>query len=104
MKTKPQGKPFTQMSAAELAKATQEFDREFVADSFASPPADAKARWKRARRKRGRPRTGKGVRVISVSVEKSLLRQSDAFAKKQGVSRASLIAEGLKRVLAQASQ
>ncbi len=84
----------------ERAKATDEFDQEFVVDTFHSmSPADRIA-WNRLKRKRGRPRVGKGAKVIAVSLEKGLLAQCDRLAKKKGVSRASLIARGLKRVIA----
>jgi len=78
-----------------------EFDREFVADTFGPMPPEAKAKWERAKRKRGRPKVGKGVKVISVSVEKDLLAKSDAMARRLGIPRATLIARGLRRVLAE---
>jgi hypothetical protein len=99
MKKKTHPTPMSRMNAAQTARATREFDREFVADSFKAPGPTARARWRRAKRKRGRPRLGRGVRVISVSLEKSLLRRCDAFAKKFGVTRASLISRGLQEVL-----
>ena len=77
-----------------------ELDKEMAVDSFGPPPADAKARWTKARRKPGRPRVGHGAQVISVSVERALLERSDALARRMGVSRAGLIARGLKAVLA----
>jgi hypothetical protein len=77
-----------------------DLDRELVVDEFAPPPPAAAERWRRARRKPGRPATGEGARVISVSVEKGLLRATDSFAKARGVSRASVVARGLRAVLA----
>jgi hypothetical protein len=56
--------------------------------------------WKRARRKRGRPRREKGARVICVSVEKGLLSRSDDLAEDLGLTRAALVERGLKAVLA----
>jgi hypothetical protein len=88
------------LNTQELAEATKEFDQEFIGDTFGPPPPEAKAQWQRARRKRGRPRQGAGVKVISVSLEKGLLKQSDALARKLGVSRAALIADGLRKVIA----
>ncbi len=82
-----------------VAAHAAEFGREFIADSFKAPRPEAMAQWRRARRKRGRPRQGSGVKVISVSVEKRLLRRCDALAKKMGVTRASLIARGLRKML-----
>ncbi|MGH9365943.1 MAG: hypothetical protein ACRD1B_11885 [Thermoanaerobaculia bacterium] len=83
----------------ELAEATAPYDVEMAVERFSPLSAEAKARWNRARRKPGRPRRGKGARVISVSVEMGLLERSDALARRLGVSRASLIERGLKAVL-----
>ena len=91
---------FSRMTTAELKAATAEFDREMVRDSFRSLSPKAKANWRMARQRPGRPRQGEGAKMISVTVEKSLLAQSDALAKNMGVTRAGLIARGLKAVLA----
>jgi len=53
-----------------------------------------------AKHKRGRPRIGRGVRVISVSVERGLLARADAFARRLNISRAALIARALRVMLA----
>jgi len=47
-----------------------------------------------------RPRQGQGAKVIWVTVERNLLARSDALAKNMGVTRAGMIARGLKAVLA----
>ena len=57
----------------------------------------------RDKRKRGRPRVGRGVRVISVSIEIGLLARADALARRLHISRAALIARGLRTVLAEES-
>lgn len=94
-------KPYTQMTARELDAATAEFDAELVADRFGPMPPAARARWQRARGKlAGRPRVGRGAKVISVSVERELLDLSDRLARKRGLTRASLIARGLRAILA----
>lgn len=86
------------MTTAELRRATREFDREFVADTF--QPLDAKARKLDAQaRRRGRPPRGKGARVVSVTVERSILAEADAFARKHHLTRAALIELGLRMVL-----
>jgi alkanesulfonate monooxygenase SsuD/methylene tetrahydromethanopterin reductase-like flavin-dependent oxidoreductase (luciferase family) len=87
------------MDGAELKKATAEFEEEFVADSFGEPTARQKAQLKRAKRKPGRPKIGKGVRVISVSIEQELLSKTDRLAKKLRVKRSELITRGLQAVL-----
>jgi len=87
------------MSSAELEQATEEFDKEFVAETFADPNPAQRKQLVRAKRRRGRPRVGKGVRVISVSVEKGLLQAIDKLAKRKKAKRAELIAEGLRAIL-----
>ena len=88
------------MSLDELREATAPYDSEMAIEGFARPGAEARQRWERARRKPGRPRRGKGAKVISVSVERALLTESDRLAKSLGVTRAGLIERGLKAVLA----
>jgi hypothetical protein len=50
----------------------------------------------------GRPKVGKGARVISLSVERGLLELADAYARRTGMSRAQLVARGLENILAAA--
>jgi len=92
-------KPYWEMTTAELREATKEFDEDNVADTFGPPTPEQRAQDRRARRKRGRPRIGKGSKTIAVTVERSLLTQTDRLAKKLQVPRAVLIARGLQAVL-----
>jgi hypothetical protein len=85
--------------ATQLAEDAARYEREMVIDEFGHMTAAARARWVRAKRKPGRPRRGKGAKVISVSVERDLLSRSDALAKDLGLSRAGLIERGLQAVL-----
>ncbi|HEY4760852.1 MAG TPA: hypothetical protein VIH42_09760 [Thermoguttaceae bacterium] len=98
-KQSPAPKPYWEMTTAELSKATAEFDSEFVGKTFKKPTAAQKTRLARAKRKRGRPQLGQGVRVISVSIEKDLLRAVDKLAKKKKAKRAELITFGLQAIL-----
>jgi hypothetical protein len=88
------------MTADELGQATSDFNRPFTFES-ARPMTRAERAQERTLRRRGRPRTGKGARKISVSLERDLLRATDALAKERGVNRSRLIADfviaGLKR-------
>ena len=84
----------------QAAPRTGELEREFVAATFGPMSAEQRKRWQRVKRKRGRPRKGQGARVVSISVERLLLARSDALARRMGVTRAGLIARGLKAVLA----
>jgi hypothetical protein len=60
--------------------------------------------WNRIKRKHGRPRNGQGHKVISVSLEKGLLKRADSFVKKTGTTRAALIARGLESILPSAKR
>ena len=92
--------PRAARSAVELARLTAEFDRENVIDEFHALSPVSRRRWANVRRKPGRPRKGRGVKVISVSVERTLLARSDAVARRMGVTRTGLIERGLKAILA----
>jgi hypothetical protein len=59
--------------------------------------------WRKFRKNMGRPRIGKGIKVISISVEKGLLREVDAFAKRRGITRSELIARGMRAVMGNAA-
>jgi metal-responsive CopG/Arc/MetJ family transcriptional regulator len=89
---------------SEIAETRAGYGREFAIDEFGPMTAAERARWARAKRKPGRPRRGKGAKVMSVSVERGLLSRSDALAKDLGLSRADLIERGLQAVLAAAGR
>jgi metal-responsive CopG/Arc/MetJ family transcriptional regulator len=86
--------------SSEIAEDRARYGRELVIDEFGPLTPAARARWARSRRKPGRPRRGKGAKVVSVSLEGDLLTRSDALAKDLGLSRGGLIERGLKAVLA----
>jgi hypothetical protein len=91
---------YARMTAAELGSETAEFDKEMVVSKSEPLTAEERAWWESVRRRPGRPRRGRGAKVISVSLEQELLAKSDAMAKHLGISRALLIERGLKAVLA----
>ncbi len=100
MRNNKQRKTFFDLTEAEKERAVARFDREFVIEESRPLTAAQRAAWERAKRKRGRPRRGKGAQVISVSVERGLLEASDKLAAKKRITRATLIARGLRAVLA----
>ncbi len=59
--------------------------------------------WQRFKAKMGRPRIGKGAKTISLTVERGLLQQADAYARRHGLSRAALFAQGLRAVMSSAA-
>ncbi len=98
MSPKKNSRPIAKMTTKELDAMFAEFDREFVADGFGPMDGKARARVRRAKTKPGRPRVGAGSQVVSVTIEKRLLKKVDRLAKRLGVSRAKLIAVGLLKI------
>ncbi|HZL36051.1 MAG TPA: hypothetical protein VFC78_12115 [Tepidisphaeraceae bacterium] len=59
--------------------------------------------WRRFKSKMGRPKVGKGAKTISLTVEMGLLKRADAYARRHGLSRATLVARGLKAIIESAA-
>lgn len=87
------------MSKAELDRLEREAEK--VTYRNTRPlTADSRRALARAARKGGRPRIGAGAKRINVTVEKTLLSKADAYARKHKLTRAAVVAEGLKRIVA----
>ena len=89
------GEKFVAMTDGQRAKVIAEIEAESPQQRLArSKPMSARERerWKRVKKKMaGRPRLGKhGAKIVSVTVEKSLLKQADAYAKANGMKRSEL--------------
>lgn len=85
---------YGRMTAAELDAEVAQYDLENV-ETFPLT-ADMKAQHNRAKKKRGRPKIGKGAKDVMISVEKDLLKLADAYAKKNRLTRSELFARGLR--------
>ena len=93
---------FLSLSDAEKEKVYQSVDREFSRKETRPLTAAERAAWKKfreRRRLRGRPKVGQGAKVVSVTIEGGLLKRADALAKREGVSRAKVVARGLELLL-----
>ena len=86
------------MSRAELDALGEEAEA-LTFENTRPLSADGRRALARAASKGGRPRIGAGAQRINVTVERGLLKQVDAFAHKIGVSRAALVAEGLRKLV-----
>ena len=53
----------------------------------------------RIKKKMGRPKIGKGCKVVAVSVEVNLLKKADAYAKRLGLGRTELFTQALRGFL-----
>jgi hypothetical protein len=98
-------KPYEQMNTAELGAATAEYDTPCTGRGLPGKALTAaqRARHRRAgaRAKAGRPKIGGGAQIVPVSIERGLLRQADAFAKRHDLKRSQMVAEGLRLVMQQ---
>ena len=96
------GRAIDAMTPAQRQKLIDMLDSETpeqrAAKSRPVTPAD-QARMDRFVKKMGRPRLGKGTRVVSVTVEIDQLARADAYARKMGLKRAELFTQCLKCVL-----
>jgi hypothetical protein len=61
--------------------------------------ASQRALHRRIKRKAGRPKVGKGAERLNVTIERSLLKAADQFAKSRGLSRSQMIAAGLRHLM-----
>ena len=58
--------------------------------------------WARIKRKAGRPKVGKGAKIVPVSIERGLLKQVDSFARRHKLKRSQMVAQGLRLVMKRA--
>ena len=97
---------FEALPDAEKERRWLEIDRlttEQVAKRSKPLNAEERELWQKFKRKVGRPRLGKGVRVVSVGLERELLKKADALAKRRGVNRSALVSEALRALIASAA-
>ena len=89
------------MSLDELRSEARELMNINLSDLRPLSP-EMRAKWESAKRGRGRPRKlVKAARVLT-TIDPQLLAKADAVAKKRNSTRAALIAEGLRMVIAKA--
>ena len=93
-------KPYWRMNSKELSKATEQFDKPFVVEQSRPLTSAERDQWEKVRRKRGRPKVGKGFKRVSLSIEQDLLRRVTSLAKKRRISRSRLVALVLTEALA----
>jgi len=93
---------FMALSEEEKAAELAPFERGEVPRSQSRPltPAERKI-WDKIRKslQRGRPTVGAGAKVMSISIERGLLKKADAFAKRHHLKRSQMVAEGLRLVM-----
>jgi hypothetical protein len=93
-------KPWTKMTATELAAATKQFDRG-PGPTAVSPTAAELAKHRRAtrpapKRGRGRPAFGDGAVRVLFTIDPRLLARLDTFARDHGMKRSQVIAASVE--------
>ena len=89
-----------------IALSDKEKDAEVIEYENGIDPTDwhpltaaQRKQWARIKRKAGRPRIGKGAKIVPVSIERGLLKEADSFAKRHKLKRSQMVAEGLRLVM-----
>jgi hypothetical protein len=90
---------YGKMTEAQLDALVADLDRPIPFSETRAMTVAERRQWQRAKRRPGRPRRGMGVRVISLSVEQSLLERVDAVARQTGLSRAAIFEVGARAAL-----
>ena len=97
---------FIALPDSEKQRIFAELEAESPEQSLArSRPLNAAERrqWRRFKAKMGRPKIGNGAKTISLTVERTLLKQADDYAKRHHLTRAKLVAQGLRAILGSAA-
>ena len=103
MQRKPKQKPWTQMTTAELAEATKEFDKPLPPDAFRPLSKEKRARFERARRMPSRSIfvhvTSGRMKRVNVELDEELLRRSREYAQKHDLSLSEFISRSVQGTL-----
>lgn len=97
------GEVFDALPDAEKEQIFEELDRMTPTQlrrTFKPMPRQERLRHLRPK-KSGRPKIGKGVKVISLRLERGLLKRADAYAKANGMKRSEMVTTGLELVMDQ---
>jgi hypothetical protein len=96
------GEEFDALSAADKEKVWNYYNRVIPKSELRDPTPQEAALIEKQRlhnRKVGRPKIGRGTKMVAVTIEKGLLKRADAYAKRHGIKRARMIAQGLELVM-----
>jgi hypothetical protein len=93
-------KPYDQMTTAELAVATAEYDKEDLNPGKPLTAADRALHRRAAAHARAkRLRIDNGARIVPTSIERGLLKKAESFAKRHKINLSQMVAHGLRMVM-----
>ena len=87
-------KPYWEMNAEELAEATKEFDDSSQEPRAVKPTAAERAQLRRWQRKRSAARS-----QLTLSLDKTLITQTDDYAVRRGVTFSDVVTDALQRLM-----
>jgi hypothetical protein len=91
-------KPYWEMSTAELAEATKEFD-----DPNYNPPAVKPTTAQRAQLRRWHRKRAAARARLTLSLDKQLIAQANDYAATHGVTFSDLVSDALRRLMGKES-
>ncbi len=93
------GTEFDALSAEDKEKVARFYEQGKHRKEMRPLNTAERAEVKREKKRMGRPKIGRGVKVISLSVERDLLKKADAYANRSGLKRAELFTRALRGFL-----
>jgi hypothetical protein len=93
---------FAAMSDVEKENVYRELDDPSVARRAKPMSPAMKKLWTKAKGKGGRPRVGRGATRVLISVERGLLEDADAYARRAKMSRSELFSRGIRAMIRKA--
>ena len=97
---------FIALSDQQRNAEVAQFDREIPLSETRPLTAAERKRWRSVQRAmkakargRGRPVVGKGAERLTITIERDLRKQADAYAKQHKMRRSEMIAAGLRMVM-----
>ena len=87
---------FEAMSPQEKERVYRSVDREIPLSETRPLTREERKVWERFRKRIGRPKVGKGAKVVAVSVERERLEQINSFIKQRGLGRSELFLRGVE--------
>src|SRR5260221_635264 len=97
------GEDFDALSAKDKERVAKYYDEGRHRSELRPLNATERAQVNAQKKKMGRPKLGRhGVKVIALSVERDLLKRTDAYAKQCGLKRSELVTHALNRLLPKA--
>ena len=63
--------------------------------------AQERKRWNKFEKRLGRPKVGRGAKLVTVSLERGRAEQIDEFLRRHGLGRSTLFARGAELAMAE---